>query len=122
MKAPKKQIPQNKPKTGRRDPPVEYRFKPGQSGNPGGRPKGTSISAIMSELRDEVDPKEKKNRAEILARAFFKMAEKNPSFANIVLDRTEGTVVQKIAVSELENLADEIAEGRKRAAAKEKRT
>ena len=101
-------------------PPIEHRFKPGQSGNPGGRPKGTSISAIMGELRDEKDPKAKKTIAEKLARAFLKNAETNASFANIVLDRTEGAVVQKQQLSGLEDLAQLIAEGRKRAAQKDK--
>lgn len=94
-------------------------WKPGQSGNPGGRPKG-SISKYYNLILEEIDPKTKKERAEKLARKHIEEAEANPSFANIVLDRTEGKVVQGIEVSGLEGLADEIAEARKRAAAKEK--
>ena len=35
---------------GRPLPPAEYRWKPGQSGNPGGKPKGTSITAQLRRL------------------------------------------------------------------------
>jgi hypothetical protein len=95
-------------------------WKPGQSGNPGGRPKGTSISKLMSAILEETDPKTKKQIAEKVARKIIEHAEDNASFTNILLDRTEGRVVEKVEVSVLENLAEEMAEGRKRAAAKEK--
>lgn len=37
-------------------PPEEYRFKPGQSGNPKGAPKGTRhLSSIIQELENELD-------------------------------------------------------------------
>jgi Ca2+-transporting ATPase len=35
---------------GRRPPPEEYRWRKGQSGNPGGRPKGRSVTAAIREL------------------------------------------------------------------------
>lgn len=35
-------------------PPIEHRFKPGQSGNPKGRPKGSkSLATIVRELENE---------------------------------------------------------------------
>jgi len=35
-------------------PPIEHRFKPGQSGNPNGRPKGTkNLATIIRELESE---------------------------------------------------------------------
>jgi len=119
-----KRIPQNKKENKKKHTLPEaakpYMFKPGQSGNPGGRPKGRSISAAMKALLNEVDPKTKKQLAEKLAQSIIKGAHKNPSFANIVLDRTEGKVIQDIRVGDLDNLPEEIAEARKRAAVKEK--
>jgi hypothetical protein len=94
-------------------------WKKGQSGNPGGRPKG-SISKFYKMILEEIDKPTKKQMAEIVARAQVKLAMKNPSFANIVLDRTEGSVVQQHEVNVLDGLAEKIAAGRKRAAAKEK--
>ena len=43
----------NKPEAiGYKQPPTRYQFQPGQSGNPGGRPKGTRN--LKSDLRDEL--------------------------------------------------------------------
>lgn len=95
-------------------------WKPGECPNPGGRPKGSGITRWYIPVLNEIDPKTHKEKAEQLARAHIERAMDNPSFANIVLDRTEGRVVEKVEVSVLENLADEIAEARKRAASKEK--
>ena len=39
-------------KVGYRKPPVETQFKPGQSGNPNGRPKGSRSSAKRSHATD----------------------------------------------------------------------
>jgi hypothetical protein len=90
-------------------------WKPGQSGNPGGRPKG-SLSKYYKLILAEIDPKTKKELAEKIARAHIEASMDNSSFANIVLDRTEGSVVQQTLVGELVNLPQEIEEGRKHAA------
>jgi len=34
-------------------PPVATRWKPGQSGNPGGRPKGESITALLRRVLEQ---------------------------------------------------------------------
>lgn len=36
-------------------PPVESRFKPGRSGNPNGRPKGRSVTAILRQVIEAND-------------------------------------------------------------------
>lgn len=111
----KRKAPQNTKKA--RTLPKEaepYKWQPGQSGNPGGRPKGKVVSKFLIELL-EIAKKGGKQQAEEVAQAIIDGAKKNPSFANILLDRTEGSVVQMVQVGELESLPQEMAEGRKRA-------
>src|SRR5215471_772241 len=44
--------PENRARTGRKLPPESTRFKPGQSGNPGGRPTSAPITAAIREALD----------------------------------------------------------------------
>lgn len=67
-------------------------FQPGQSGNPGGRPKSeVSITAWLKKIcADE-------NEAEALARAIINQAKEGNSAAiKAVLDRVDGAVVQEV--------------------------
>jgi len=41
--------------TGHCRPPVAHRFQPGQSGNPAGRPKGRSVTAVLRKVIDAND-------------------------------------------------------------------
>ena len=78
-------------------PPVEYRWQPGQSGNPGGRPKGQSITA---ELRALLAKEHNGKRiVELLAERFIKeaLSGKFP-FAKEVIDRADGKVTDKLEV------------------------
>lgn len=68
-------------------------FKPGQSGNPTGRPKTGLLSVAMREKLAEVDPKDKQGRtfAEIIAERLIKDARAGKVQATSELaDRTEG--------------------------------
>ena len=67
----------------------KYEFKLGESGNPGGRPKGKSITA---ELRKLI---EKGNTAEDLAKVLLGMSTKDLAALRELLDRTDGKVVDK---------------------------
>ena len=68
-------------------------FKPGQSGNPKGRPKG--IHYVSEALRELLkDPEVAKD----LAQELMKRAKKRDSAMDILLDRTEGKVTQPIGI------------------------
>jgi hypothetical protein len=73
-------------------------FRPGQSGNPGGRPKGRTLTGILRELME----REHNGRPviEILAERVLREAltGKFP-FAKEVWDRVEGRVTEKHDVS-----------------------
>jgi predicted transcriptional regulator len=76
---------------GRKPPPVEHRWKKGQSGNPGGMKKGNSISAELNRLL------EKKGAKEAAKAIMEKLLEDGDMrAAEIVLDRTEGKVTQRV--------------------------
>jgi hypothetical protein len=76
----KKSPPANRRKTGETPDLVEAgkntRFKPGQSGNPQGRPRTKIFRDIAREIVEMVDTKRKKDRARILIDTLFKHAEK----------------------------------------------
>jgi hypothetical protein len=67
-------------------------FRPGRSGNPAGRPKGQSITAL---LRAELD---KDDNAQALAEMIVRKALSGDiHFCKLILDRTEGKVPDRIA-------------------------
>ena len=80
-----------------------YNFKPGQSGNPKGRPKNKTLSEMIREVLMEEIPVKSKNgesRKELgirlLAEAWFRKANKGDMSAiKEILDRTEGKVTDK---------------------------
>ena len=75
------------------DPPKEYRWKPGQSGNPSGRAKGTSLTKrLMRELE-----KDDGKLAEALVKAAITHALKGKHGPmKEIWDRIDGTVVQRV--------------------------
>ena len=88
------QIPQKQGKTGYKSPPKETQFKPGQSGNPGGLPRGTpKVSLALMKLLAG-SPNEKftpSSRAEQIALALYTRASNGEvSAIKEIADRTEG--------------------------------
>jgi hypothetical protein len=66
-------------------------FQPGQSGNPGGRPKKTKISDASREWLEQIDEKTGLTNAEFVVLAQGKQAKKgNTTAFNALADRTEG--------------------------------
>lgn len=97
--------PQKQPANSQRNPAdhlVEHRFQPGQSGNPGGRPKGRSIAAILRELLDQTELggqkiPDGKRAADMLGEALLKHALKGDiRHIQEVLNRTEGKVPDRM--------------------------
>lgn len=98
-------------------PPIEKRFKPGQSGNPAGRPRkfvsrmdiegykrsevDTTIRNILAMTETEIKNVWKDPRATILEKAFAQVMLKAKSYGDVwkteqLLTRTFGAPVQKI--------------------------
>ena len=86
----------NSAKSGRRGNPEKIRphqFKPGQSGNPGGRPKTTPLTDALCELLDKPYTGDAHHRtlAQVIADALVKRAAKGSvAHFNAVADRVEG--------------------------------
>jgi len=87
--------------SGRPLPPVETRFKPGQSGNPGGRPRGASVLApLLRKLA--ANPNEHGEGAEANAAAETILAllrqgnGKELTGLLKILDRTDGPVPKDV--------------------------
>jgi hypothetical protein len=97
----KKKAPKTAVKKGQRLSP-STEFQPGQSGNPGGRPKRTPITdAMRAYLMLPYDGKEKKykglNNADVLAIRQFELAIEDGDMgaAKEIADRVEGKVPQR---------------------------
>jgi len=76
-------------------------FKPGQSGNPKGRPKGSGITDKLKALLDsEVILKgEKLTMADAIAQVIINKALKaDHKFVREILDRTEGKVTDNVKI------------------------
>ena len=73
------------------------RFPKGRSGNPGGRPKGTSLTvALRAKLDKPVAPGSPVTKREALAQTLVSLAlAGNLAAIREVLDRTEGKAVQR---------------------------
>jgi hypothetical protein len=79
---------------GRAEELAPFRWKPGQSGNPGGRPKSKPITDKLLEVLE--DPKQ----LEALVRVWLKNAQKGSvTHLREILDRVEGRVALPVDVS-----------------------
>jgi len=95
-----------------------HNWKPGQSGNPGGRPKKKPLTELYESIL--ADPK---NIAVIQKVVLATLRKGNMAMVLLLremAERVEGKVTLPIEADVTMNLADVIAEGRKRAAMKAK--
>jgi len=78
----------------------DKRFKPGQSGNPAGRPKkGSAIADILNKIGDElisVGGEDITKREAILRKVYVMAGKGNMSAINYISDRTEGKAVETV--------------------------
>jgi hypothetical protein len=90
------------------DPPKEFQFKPGESGNPSGGHKGLHLTTLLRKLLDEeievedaeTHLKRKIRKAELVTVALLKQANKgNVKAIREILDRIDGKVPQKIGLT-----------------------
>lgn len=72
-------------------------FKPGQSGNPGGRPKGRFTFTGGMERRLSSDPS---LGEKLLDRLFELFNAGNPAVVKLVVERIDGLLTQKILISD----------------------
>lgn len=90
-----------------------YKWKPGQTGNAGGRPKKKPVTELYEQILS--DPA----NLELVERAIVKALSRGQMAMVLQLkemtDRVEGKVTQPIEADVTVNLADAIAEARKRA-------
>ncbi len=91
----------NKEKVGKGNPPKSTRWKPGQSGNPAGRPKSITLSEAMRLELAKMLPGDTQERtfAEVIAQQLVRAAATGSIFAaKEICDRTEGRPKQAIAM------------------------
>lgn len=105
--------PENTPKYKLTPEMEEAQWKPGQSGNPGGRPKKKPITDLYDEILN--DPEEMKKIRASVVKALVKGNMAMVLQLREMTDRVEGKVTQPIEADITVNLADAIAEARKRA-------
>lgn len=87
----------NRKKTGTRS-PVDTQFKPGQSGNPSGRPRGSvSLISAITRMLKQIDPETGKKRLDGLALAVIeKAAAGNPQALKQIFDRLDGPIIPPV--------------------------
>lgn len=73
-------------------PPEEYRWKKGQSGNPGGRPKRKPLTDLMLEALSETDAKGQTLMRSIIERWALEVMGGSASHLKELLERVEGKV------------------------------
>jgi hypothetical protein len=93
---------------------VSAQWKPGQSGNPSGRPKKKPITEAYEKLLE--DPANAAEVAQALLDVIKARSKGTVHAAKEMADRVEGPVTNKLELSGEVSLADRLAKARKNAA------
>lgn len=83
----------------KRGAPPQYLFKPGQSGNPAGRPKGSvSITAMIKKKLQEMPPDKKKTYLEYVVEKILSKAlvDGDPQMLKLIWQYVDGMPIQKV--------------------------
>ncbi len=92
-------------------------FQPGQSGNPGGRPKTKHLTHALLKVLESTDKKTGRTIAEVLVAALAKRGRRGDVPAlNLIWNRSEGVMAQPIEVSGIESLGEMIKKADEREA------
>lgn len=75
-----------------KDPPLEHQWKPGESGNPNGRPKGTLKDYVRQKLSGMTEEEKDKFLKDIPNELQWRMAEGNPAQDNKISGDSENPV------------------------------
>ena len=77
----------------------------GQVLNPGGRPKGKSLTAVLRELLNQIPQGDNKELKEAVVKALIKKALTGDTKAlDIIFDRTDGKVSLPLEVTEIQKI------------------
>jgi hypothetical protein len=96
------------------------RFKPGVSGNPGGRPKSKYLTDVVDELLVEKldSPAGRKQFKEALWKRLLSVTVSGSMTLDKIWSRIEGPIRDELEVTVKDDLAEVIRKARERAAAK----
>ncbi len=83
----------------------DTRFQLGESGNPGGRPKGKSLTAVLRELLEQIPKGDTAKLKERIVKALLDKALRGDTRAlDIIFDRTDGKVSLPLEVTEIQKI------------------
>jgi hypothetical protein len=77
-------------------------YKPGQSGNPGGRSTEKLFAPLFRAIGNEIDPKTKRRKARLLCEKIYALALKGNAWAaSCIMDRIDGRPMSEQAITVL---------------------
>lgn len=87
-------------------PEMEARkWKPGQSGNPGGVPRGRSLTAVLRELLEQIPRGDTAKLKERIVKALLDKALRGDTRAlDLIFERSDGKVKEELEVTEIQKI------------------